>query len=494
MKNFLSLLMALIFLGSCAVQKKYDPAKKFSPKELQEDYTLFRKILEESHPSLYWYTPKDSINHYFDEGFSKLKDSLPEYKFRNILSYVVAKFHCGHTGVRSSAAAYKYADNTRSYALPFSVKAWPDTVMVTFNLNKKDSNITRGVILKSIEGRPIQAIVDSFFNYLSGDGFNTTHKYQTLSNGGTFRNMYGSLFGLRAKMRVDYVDTTGKFKTTTVNVYDPSADTPKTKQPVQKFSKKERKKMILQATRNMRIDTALHAAFMEVNGFTKNFRLRKFFRQSFKKLKKENIHQLVIDIRGNGGGNVVLSNLLTKYIADRPFKIADSIYALNRKIGHRKYIDNYLESRLFLLFMARKKNDGHYHFSYYENKYFKPRNKNHFSGHVYVLTGGNTFSAATLFAQTLKGQNNVTIVGEETGGGAYGNTAWLIPEVILPHTKVRFRLPLFRLVINKNVQKGRGVLPDVPSVPTASDVRSNTDFKMERTIQLIKENNTNYNK
>ena len=59
-------------------------------------------------------------------------------------------------------------------------------------------------------------------------------------------------------------------------------------------------------------------------------------------------------------------------------------------------------------------------------------------------------------------QDNVTIVGEETGGGAYGNTAWLIPDVTLPETGVRFRLPLFRLVIDKNYPKnGKGVQPEV---------------------------------
>ena len=489
MKRLLPLILVLFVASSCAVSKKYDPSRKFSPWELKEDYALFRSILEESHPSLYWYTPKDSIDYYFETGYNKLNDSLPEYKFRNILSYVVAKFRCGHTSVMSSEAAIRYSGKTRSYALPLSVKAWPDTVMVTFNLNKKDSNVTPGILIQSIEDRSIQSIVDSFFTYLPGDGYNTTHKYQTLSNGGMFRNMYGSIYGLRKKMKVDYVDTAGHFKTAMVDVYNPAADTPHTKPQVKKFSRKERKKIILRATRNMEIDTSLNTGFMEVNGFTKNFSLRKFFRQSFKKLKKENVQHLVIDVRGNGGGSVVLSNLLTKYIADKPFKIADSIYALHRKSHYHKYIDNYLQSRLFLLFLARKKSDGHYHFKYYERKYFKPKTKNHFNGDVYVLTGGNTFSAATLFAKTLKDQNNVTIVGEETGGGAYGNTAWLIPEVTLPHTKVRFRLPLFRLVIDKDEQKGRGVIPEVESLPTANDIRRNADFKMEKVIELIKEKN-----
>jgi hypothetical protein len=80
----------------------------------------------------------------------------------------------------------------------------------------------------------------------------------------------------------------------------------------------------------------------------------------------------------------------------------------------------------------------------------------------------------------------VTLVGEETGGGYYGNTAWMIPDVTLPHTKLRFRLPRFRLVIDRSrVKNGRGVLPDVPSLPTADAIGRGLDFKTEKAKELI---------
>lgn len=202
-------------------------------------------------------------------------------------------------------------------------------------------------------------------------------------------------------------------------------------------------------------------------------------------MRKQHVQHLVLDIRSNGGGSVVLSNLLTRYLAEKPFKIADSLYAVKRKSSYGKYQENYTLNRLFLLFLTHKRDDGHYHFTYYENKYFRPKERNHFDGQVYILTGGNTFSAAVLFAKALKGQKNVTIVGEETGGGAYGNTAWLIPDVMLPRTKVRFRLPLFRLVIDKNAQKGRGVFPDIEVGPSVEAIKMNKDPKMEKVKSIL---------
>jgi len=488
MKTFFLALSILFFLGSCSVGKNsYNPNKKFSPEQLQQDYELFRNILEESHPSLYWYTPKDSVDYYFEVGKSKLKDSLPEYRFRNVLSYVLAQIHCGHTSVRASKAATKYAERTRSWMFPLNVKAWQDTVVVTSNLSRKDTNVMRGVLLKSIDNKPISVIVDSMFQQISADGYNLTHKYQTISNGGVFRSMYGSIYGLKTKTPIEYIDTSGVSRKTEMGLGIQVVDTARIRREKEHPTpKKERKKAELQAMRNMRIDTSLNTAFLEVNTFASGNKLRPFFKTSFKKIQQQHIQNLVVDLRGNGGGSVILSNLLTKYISDKPFKIADTLFAVKRKSWYHQYEQNYFLNRLFLLFLTHKKSDGHYHFTHYENKYFKPKKKNHFNGTTYILIGGNTFSAATLFTKALVDQPKVIVVGEETGGGAYGNTAWLIPDVTLPNTKVRFRLPLFRLVIDKNAQKGRGVMPEVEAGPSVNAIRKNEDYKMNKVLEMIK--------
>src|SRR5688500_3164941 len=84
-------LLALIITSSCTVSKPITINKKYGAKELQQDYDLFRNILEDTHPGLYWYTSKDSMDIYLETGRSYIKDSLNEVGFRNILSYVIEK-------------------------------------------------------------------------------------------------------------------------------------------------------------------------------------------------------------------------------------------------------------------------------------------------------------------------------------------------------------------------------------------------------------------
>lgn len=484
--KFLPGIFLLLVLSSCSVTK-FSPNKKYAPAQLKADYALFRNILEKEHPGLYWYTSADSMNYYFDKGERLLNDSLTETGFRTVLSYVISKIKCGHTSVRPSK---EYSRRGTGRYFPLVIKAWPDTSVITLNFNRRDSNVVRGSLLTAINNVPMNIILDSMFEHLSGDGYNLSHKYQTLSNRGVFGSTYAALYGASRKYKVNYIDTLGRARTDSVSLYTVSPDTSRRLRPTfPQPSKKERRKQRLLANRSFRVDTALSMAVMDVSTFTKGYNLPKFFRSSFKELRKQNAKNLVIDLRNNGGGSVTNSNLLTKFIADKPFKIADSLYALHRTSPYRKYQKERIPNFLFLLFMTKRKNDGNYHFRYFERKQFKPKKKNHFNGQVYILTGGNTFSASTLFAQKVKDQDNVLIVGEETGGGAYGNNAWLIPDVTLPVTKVRFRLPLFRLVIDKSLPKnGRGIMPEVEVVPTVKDIRLNLDYKMDKVVELIKLN------
>ncbi|HEX2535937.1 MAG TPA: S41 family peptidase [Chitinophagaceae bacterium] len=487
MKNLFILFCLGLLAAGCSVSR-YHPARKFAPDVLKEDYRIFRGTLEEWHPSLYWYTPKDSMDAVFRIGEAKLSDSLTEPKFRAVLSWVVARINCGHTAVRPSVGAARYRDTASRPLFPLALKIWGDTAVVVSNVNRRDSLPARGHLLTALGGRPIRQLIDTFSAHLSRDGYNLTHRYQSLSNRGTFAGLYSVLYGLPPRMTVRYKDSAGVERSGTIGLYRSRPDSlPRQPLPGDRPSRRQRKRQMLASVRQLRTDTALQAAFMELNSFAKGYGVRRFIRSTFRKLDRQNIRHLVIDLRGNGGGNVNTSNLLTRYIADRRFKIADTLYAITNKGPYGKYQKGYWLNRLFFRFMTRRRPDGRYHFTYYEGRYFYPKRRHHFNGQVYILTGGNTFSASTLFAGSVMDQENVTVVGEETGGGAYGNTAWLMPDITLPHTGVRVRVPLFRLVIDgRRPRNGRGLLPEVPAYPTWEAIRKGVDFKMEAVKAIIR--------
>lgn len=427
------------------------------------------------------------MDYYFDRGYEQIQDSMNERDFRMLLTYVAGKIKCGHTSVRPSKKYNKYLDTARLKLFPLSVKVWGDTMVVTSNINRRDSVLKRGTIITSIDGRSAALLIDTLLNYVTGDGNAIIGKYQSLSNRGNFATLYRNVFGLADTMQVEYIDSLGEARSTFLKPYDPKDTAGKLRLNIQQPRKKDIRRAELVSNRNVQIDPSLGSAYMTVSTFSRGNKLKSFFKKSFKTYDRLNLQHLVIDVRSNGGGDAGISTLLTQYLVNKKFRIADSLYTGKRSSRYRGYIEWQRIYWLMTRFVTRKRADGNYHFGYYERHYFKPRKKHHFDGNIYLLTGGNSFSATTLVLKTLQGQPNVKIIGEETGGGAYGNTAWMIPDVVLPKTGVRFRLPKFRLVMDKDlVKEGRGVFPDIEVRATPELILKGVDPKVEVVKEIIK--------
>jgi len=466
----------------------FNPNKKFSVAQLKEDYQLFQAVLEQKHPSLYWYSSRHQMDSAFEAGNMLLKDSMTEYEFRRVLALVTSNIQCGHTSVRSSTGYQKHFDTLQSKrSFPLNVKSWKDTMVLTAPV--KNTPLLRGDIIDSINGVSTKYILDTLLRFIPADGNNMIAKSQLLSGSSYFASLYTSVFGWPKTVRIAYTDSLGHRQQTTIQPLIVSKDSAsKTKKkPAGKDIKSKAEK--LKEQRNLQLWHNKDYAVMDLTTFSGSPGLKRFFRKSFKTLADSGINNLVIDLRLNGGGRITNSNYLTRYLADKPFKTGDSIYARKPSFKYGRFIKNSFTETLYSLISTRKKGDQ-YHFRHFENKYYQPNKRNHYNGHIYMLTGGYTYSASVLVLNAVGHQPNVTIVGEPSGGAAYGNTAMIIPNVTLPHTKVRFRLPLFRLVMDKNIPKnGKGVEPDVYVNATPESIREGIDTKMAKTLELIKESN-----
>jgi C-terminal processing protease CtpA/Prc len=364
-------------------------------------------------------------------------------------------------------------------------------MMITGNLNKKDSILKPGTLIISINNSSNHNIIQKIFQYLPLDGYSDNVNYIRIS--GNFPYYHRNVFGLYKNYRVGYIDSTGKEQTTIVHMWAPQEDTTKKKEIKQlvKRPKKPSKKERIESYRSLTIDSSINTAVLTLNTFSNgNGRhLRSFIKRSFKTMKERQVKNLIIDLRSNGGGDINLYVLLTKYLRNTTFKVADSAYSISKNFApFTGNIKTGFWSNLGLVFLTKKRKDGLYHFGYWERHLYKPKTENHFDGKTYVLINGPTFSASTLFCNAVKGQENIKLVGEEAGGGWYGNNGIMIPDITLPITKLRVRLPFFRLVQYNHVPKnGSGVPPDIYISPTVEGVRKGLDRKMLIVKQMIKD-------
>lgn len=410
--------------------------------------------------------------------------SEPEFTWQ-ILAPLVDKIRCGHTSLKSSKAYTKWAARRKFNSFPLHLKIWKDSMVVAGSLNRKDSIIKKGSIIKSINGVSSDNIIDSMLGYMPEDGYAFNFSHIRMS--ANFPYFHRNIFGLSDKYKVDYLDSAGESRTAEIPLLRLD-DTTKKEKPLRatKQPKLKRKEKI-QRIRNLRIDSSGQYAILSIHSFQKA-NLKPFFYKSFRKLRKEKTDNLIIDLRANGGGRVSNSTDLIKYLIRKPFRIADSVYAKAKDLRpYTQYIKGRWLNNLAMWSMARRKADGRYHITIMERKKFRPHKRNGFRGNVYILINGPTFSASSLVCNAVKGQEGTWLIGEETGGGWHGNSGIIIPDIKLPQTGIRVRLPLYRVVQYNHVPKnGMGVPPDIYVGPDIEVIKSGKDKKMEFVKELIR--------
>ncbi len=472
--KFKAFIFCCVFL-SCAYPKIEDTTTKFyTSEQLRHDYSILQSILEKKHPSIYWYTEKDSMKYYFNHYKQSIKDSMNEQQFTwQILNPLVNKIHCGHTEVIPSKSFEKKEKKHVGKQFPLNIKVWNDTAVVINSMFQNDSIFKQGTIINSINGLSIKQIIQQMRGYFSEDGFAGNATLLKISF--NFPYYYKNIFDLKEENEIEYTDSLGNVKKAIVVSNSPLKKL--NKDNLKTIPQKHISKLI--QYRNFEIDSSGKFAVMRLNTFSKG-KLRRFFRQSFRECKKKHIANLILDIRLNGGGKVSNSTLLTKYLSNRPFKIADSVYATSKSLyPFNKYFKSPFINNVGLTFITNKNKDGKYHLTSFEKNWHKPKKRLHYNGKVYLITSGLTFSASCLLANVLKGQSNINLAGEETGGGWYGNSGILIPKVILPATGIRINMPLFRIVQYKHPGlKGTGIRPDIQINTSYDALKKGYDKKL----------------
>lgn len=474
------LLLTSVTLTSCSLsQQAASPEKKWSVSELKEDLSVLQQVLQRFHPSLHAYLPEDQWHEACLSTQVGIRDSLTTHQFLygSVLP-LITRIRCGHT---QATYPRTLSDKLRKHpppSFPLLLKCWSDTMMVLSPLASGDSLPPRGSLVTAIDGLPARQVRDTMFRFMPTDGYAENFNYHRLST--SFPALYRNIFGVRQEYRLDLRMPDGKDTTWVLKAFRPDSAAIVRGRSGITVSGRARPLQFLR-------DSLTGAAVLRIASFDKRLGVRRFYRNSFRTIRREGIQDLIVDIRVNGGGFVDQEVRLARYLTKYPFRVADTAAAVARRLGgYRKYFMRSLDDRFVLNLLTRRQADGKYHLRYWERREYQPRRRNAFRGRTFVLISGPTFSAASLFAGQMKGQENIFLLGEETGGGAYANNGLLLPECSLPNTGIRLTLPLFRIVPNGQAPStGKGVEPDIRVEPEPESVRKGIDRKFETVRKTI---------
>jgi C-terminal processing protease CtpA/Prc len=179
----------------------------------------------------------------------------------------------------------------------------------------------------------------------------------------------------------------------------------------------------------------------------------RFIDSSFQVIHDLDIQHLVIDLRGNDGGDPFCSTHLLAYLQKKP------VIYFREPYGRYARLNKPL-----------------------------PMAENRFSGKQYYLIDGMCFSTTGHLASLLKYYGLGTFIGEETGATYTCNDA--SHDTKLKHTGYRLQSARrsFATAVT-GFPLGQGILPDYPVRQSIHELIRNHDTVLDYTLELIKQNN-----
>lgn len=497
LRQSLFIFLLIIQLNTTYAQsRKYDPGKKFHKEELQKDFIFLRKALEEGHPTLYWYTSKENLDSAFDETFQRINKDMTEREFYKVLTPLIEYIKCGHTNLKVSRGYQKYLNKeARFFPLATWIAEENYQPVIRYNYSN-DSILKAGYELLTINNIPAADISRKFVSYTPTDGYIETAKFRYAERKfSTYIHYYiGEPETFRIKALNKDKDTLAvslpPLTRTEIIKINKERAKHREKQQEQKPEREKPGKVYTLRNNDFRIieNDSIKAGLLRIRGF-EGLCFGRLYRRSFRALKNEDVDHLIIDLRENPGGYSANSIKLMRFLNQNEFDYYSSVTMKDRRFSFSHQLTDNLAVLFYTTFLTRRRSDERYDvIAIRGTNKVKPRKRLNFDKEVYILTTGLTSSAASLFTANMHYQKRATFVGEETGGGYEGCAGGIIPDLILPNTKLRVNFPImqFKTAVKTDIV-GRGTFPDHEVKINFQDFARGKDNQLNYVLKLISE-------
>ncbi len=216
----------------------------------------------------------------------------------------------------------------------------------------------------------------------------------------------------------------------------------------------------------------------------------------FRKVHADGIDTVIVDLRYNPGGDERLGRQLIYYLTDREdLRQGETYYQFNelfrtvvpgdynryRKAYAKTYGGPPDDTSWIAANAEIHRQDFWQGIRDEDSPLFVDPTVPKFDGEVFVLTGPQTFSAASILASTLQDNDLATLVGTPTGNRPSGPTG--AAGVKLPHTRTMIRLSyLYMDRADPTKMHLDATYPDLYAPQTWEDLRAGVDTAVEAVL------------
>ncbi|WP_397572294.1 S41 family peptidase [Silanimonas sp.] len=422
------LFIALCFLiGSAAACQAAPAGDRFTAAQLDADMDALEAGIGATHPKLAHSVDPQALKAAIEGLRPYLVDGLDRDGAWRALSTLNAVFADGHLFVgfpswRDEVAAHR-AQGGKLF--PFEVAVDADgTVRVLAELGGAPSDVS-GRVIASINGDPADAIARRLLAHVHGDS--PRFRAGILSQRWWF--YYWKLVGDPSHFDIRWVDASESPLRR-----EASAALPSMLAAEDDFDQQFQFELLPGGAARLAVKTFAWHEPERFFGFT---------RQAFERMHAAGTHTLLIDLRGNGGGDDSMwMQGLMPYLADERYRWASHYTkrVLRPDPAKGERIGDVVEGTVETWTPAQLDHPLRFH------------------GRVAVLVGTTTYSSAVLFANTMQDFGFATIIGE--GASVRSTQSGGVQAIVLPNTGLTLWSPRFILTRPSGRAEPEWLTPD----------------------------------
>ena len=471
MKKILDLFLICCLSCQCAYSQNFGDLPSIPQEKLLGDLAILYQGLDKFHSGMYWYTPKDTVDKAFQNVRKKITKDLNVLEFHKLIAPLIARSREDHTNIYLPSSV-KEKINSEIKLLPLTVVFLGEKLYCVRNGSDVQDVALEGKQIEAINGETPVRIVGKIGNLFASDGFIKAVKYSDL-RGFNFAKYYFYYYGQVNQFTIKF---RGIDEPVVINPLQLKVINQHLNARYETSKSTEDEKLLEYEILNDSVAYLGIHTFSndDIRKYSEEKKLRVFLSNSFKSIEENDINVLIVDVSKNTGGSEGNEGLLYSYFGENYQK-----YEKVRVKTQKAVLDNGTDKPVTLkafgffeqLFLNKKMEDGSLERRASIGKglmAYRHQPKYTFHGKTYVLISPVTYSGGSEFSNMMYSRGLATFVGQETGGGYFGNTSGYGERLVLPHSKIEVSIPALQFVMNvkPKLPFGRGVIPHYEVIPT----------------------------